>query len=193
MYTPSLFIIKAKRYVEYVVLKLSRFILFETRGLCVLNINLSRDPCRWGSKSKSKSQTQQAVGDSIHSAPPGSGGQSKEKGVYKVNPKKQHRNQQELLKALFYLDTAADQQLSPALEKQAFTKTLQIGFQRLFRLLPWQTQGILLPRLPPLSKYSDLCCCLWPHCDFKQGQRETLVVELLKERARDLSDRILSF
>lgn len=65
-------------------------------------------------------------------------GQRKEEGdgVNKVNPKKQQSYHQGLLKALFCFDTSADQRPSSALEKQAFMKTLQIGFHRLSRVLP---------------------------------------------------------
>lgn len=92
--------------------------------------------------------------------PPGSRGQRKEEeggGVYQVNPKKLHRNQQELLKALFCLDTTADQRPSSALEKQAIMKTLQIGFHRLSRLLPRQPQVVLLSQSPTSTNYNDLC------------------------------------
>lgn len=132
-----LFII-IKEVFGYVNVKLSRFILLETRGPGVFSINQSRDPCKWGSRSKSQSQTQLAVQDSKHTQFPWEQGQRKEEGdgVNKVNPKKQHSHHQGLLKALFCFDTSADQRPSSALEKQAFMKTLQIGFHRLCRLLP---------------------------------------------------------
>lgn len=67
---------------------ISWFILCETRGPCVWSINLSRDPCRWGDKSKSSAQTLQAVEDWLHPVPPGSPGKSKQEGEGKVNPQK---------------------------------------------------------------------------------------------------------
>lgn len=146
------------QYVGYVIVKPRRFILLETQGPCVLSINLSTDPCRWGYKSKSSAQTEQAVEDSEHPVPPGSEGQSKEKGRAKSTPEKQHRNRQELLKALFCLDTTADPRLSPALEKQAFIKTLQIGFHRLLRLFASYTRVVLLSQFPSFLNLSDLCC-----------------------------------
>lgn len=119
----------------------------------MLSINQSRDPSRWGSRSKSWPLTQRVAEDS---APPGSGGQRKERGLYEVDLKKQ---QQELLKAPLCLDITADRRPCSALGKQASVKTLRIGFHGLFRLWPWQHPAALLPRFPPLSNAADLCCC----------------------------------
>lgn len=50
--------------------------------------------------------------------------------------KKLNRNRWEPLKVLFCLSSTADQWMSSALEKQAFTKALQIEFRRLSTLPP---------------------------------------------------------
>lgn len=132
------------------------YILLETRGPGVFSINQSRDPCRWGqgvNPGPRNSRLSRTL-NTLH--PPGSRGQRNEEEVYKVSPKKQHRNQQELLKAQFCLDTTADQRPSSALEKQAFMKTLQIRFHCLSRLLPRQPQVVLLPQSPTSSNHNDL-------------------------------------
>lgn len=85
------------------------------------------------------------------------GGKEKRRSVNNVRPKKQHRNQQELLKVLFCLDTTADQQPASALEKHGSMKTSQIRFHRLPRFLPQHLRLVLLLESPPSSNCSDLC------------------------------------
>lgn len=117
---------------------------------------------------------------------PGSRGQRKEEGVYKVSPKNQHRNQRELLKAQFCLDTTADQRPSSALEKQAFLKTLQIGFHCLSRLLPRQPQVVLLPQSATSSNHSDLChWSLDPTLTSNRGNMKQLVDMAYRELWRE--------
>ena len=71
--------------------------------------------------------------------------------MHRVSREKQQREQQELLKALFCLDTAADRRPGSALEKQGFMKTLQIGFHRLSTLVPQQPQVVLLPTVSNIN------------------------------------------
>lgn len=61
---------KTWQFVGFVIVKVSRFISLETRGPGVFSINQSRDPCRWGCRSKSWTQAQQAVWDFKHAPSP---------------------------------------------------------------------------------------------------------------------------
>lgn len=78
---PSIIHLETRRYMGYVIVKLSRFILLETRGPGVFSINQSWDPCRWGSRSKSWTLTQQAVqGSKYTPSPLRAGGEEKRRG-----------------------------------------------------------------------------------------------------------------